>query len=110
MDADKKKRLKDEYRKILPVGAVYALVCSGNNHRIVRSTTDIQGIKNRIHFSELTGGCPDPSMLTDWNKYGKDSVSLVVLEEMQMKEDQSEKDFAEDIKLLQKLFEEQEKE
>ena len=104
MDADKRKQLISDYKRKLNVGAVYALECSGNNRRWIKSTTDIQGIKNRFQFSMSMKGCPDPATRAECEKYGYDSVSLVVLEELKMKEDQTDKEFADEIKVLKELW------
>ncbi len=106
MSTDIKKRLKDDYKQKLSVGAVYELVCSGNNRRWIRSTTDIQGTKNRIQLATLMKSCPDPLTRAECDKYGWDSISLVVLEELTMKKDQTMKEFSEEVKLLQELWEE----
>ena len=104
MDKDRKSRLKDEYRHKLSVGAVYALECSGNHRRWIKSTTDIQGIRNRFQFAASIKDCPDPVTRAECARYGTDSISLAVLEELQMKEGQTAGEFADEIKLLEELW------
>lgn len=104
MDADKRKQLINDYKCKLNIGAVYALECKGNNRRWIKSTTDIQGIKNRFQFSMSMKGCPDPATRAECEKYGWDSITLVVLEELEMKEGQTDKEFADDIKALKEMW------
>lgn len=104
MDADKRKRIKDDYKSKVAVGAVYAIECGGTRRRIIKSTTNIDGIKNRFQFALKTKSCPDPALRDEWLKFGSDAFSLVVLEELRMKEDQSAGEFADDIKLLYELW------
>lgn len=104
MDADKKRALKSEYKSRLSVGAVYALECSGNHRRWIRWTPDIQGMKNRFQFSVSMKSCPDPVTRVECDEYGWESISLVVLEELKMKEDQTAREFSDELKLLCKLW------
>ena len=104
MDTDMKRRLKDEYKQKLNVGAVYVLECRGNHRRWIRSTTNIQGIRNRFQFAASMKVCPDPVTRSECDQYGCDSISLAVLEELQMKEGQTVKEFSDEIELLQELW------
>ena len=104
MDTDIRRRLKDEYKHKLNIGAVYVLECSGNHRRWIKSTTDIQGIRNRFQFAASLKDCPDPVTRAECARYGTDSISLAVLEELQMKEGQTVKEFSDEIELLQELW------
>ena len=104
MDAEKKKQLKNDYKSKLAVGAVYAIECSGNQRRCIKSTADIGGIRNRFNFALATKSCPEPALQSEWVEYGSEAFSLIILEELKMKEGQTAKEFAEDIKLLHELW------
>lgn len=104
MDPEKKKQLKKDYKSKLAVGAVYCVECSGDQSRIIKSTVDIGGIKSRFEFACKTESCPDPAIYNEWSKYGSKSFSLTVLEELEQKESQTGREFAEDIKLLQEMW------
>lgn len=105
MDADMKRQLKDEYKHKLTIGAVYVLECGGNHRRWIRSTTNIQGIRNRFQFAASMKICPDQVTRSECDQYGWDSISLAVLEELQMREDQTAGgEFSEEIKLLKELW------
>lgn len=100
MNADKRKQLKNDYKSKPAQGAVYAIECSGNHRRIVKSTVDIGGIQSRFAFAMAIKGCPDPALNSEFLQYGPESFSLTILEELKMKEDQSPREFAEDMKQL----------
>lgn len=104
MDENKKKQIKYDYKNKPAVGAVYAIECSGNQHRFVKSTVDIEGVKNRFRFATMTKTCPDPALYKECNQYGPESFSLVILEELKMKEGQTARAFADDIKQLHELW------
>lgn len=104
MNAEQRRRLKDGYKSKQTVGGVYAIICSGNQHRLVKSSVDIGGIKNRFGFAQAIKSCPDPAVRGEWTQYGPDSLSLVVLEELQKKEDQTDREFAEEVELLREMW------
>ena len=104
MDADMKRQLKNEYKHKLSVGAVYVLECGGNHRRWIRSTTNIQSIRNRFLFAASMKVCPDPVTRSECDQYGWDSISLIILEELQMKEDQTDREFSDEIELLAELW------
>lgn len=104
MNADRKKQIISDYKSKRAVGGVYAIVCSGNQRRCVKASPDIGGIKNRYQFAMAIKGCPDPVFRKEWEAYGSESFSLHILEELEMKEDQSAREFAEELELLRDLW------
>lgn len=104
MNEEKKRQIRNEYKSKPAVGAIYALECSGNKRRCIKSTVDIEGLKNRFQFALSIKGCPDPVMTAEWKEYGSESFSLVVLEELKMKEDQTAREFRDDMKQLYELW------
>lgn len=109
MDAEKRKQLRNEYKSSLATGGIYALECSGNHHRCIKSTVNLAGIRNRYQFSIATKGCPDPAFRDEWTRYGIESFSFTVLEELKQKEDKTNREFADEIRLLLELWTEKEK-
>lgn len=104
MNTDKKRQLKYDYKNKPAIGAVYAIECSGNQRRIIKSTVDIGGIKIRFQFAMATKTCPDPMLHNEWLQYGSESFSLIILEERKMKEEQTSREFADDMKQLYELW------
>ena len=104
MDADRKRQLKIICKERTATGAIYAVECSGNGRRFIKATVDIAGIQNRFAFAAATKNCPDPALSNEWRQYGPDAFSLVILEELKRKKDQTDREFAEDIKQLYELW------
>lgn len=104
MDKDKRKALQNAYKNRSVVGGVYCVKCSGNGRIWLRSTTDMEGAKNRVLFSLKMKGAPEPSMLRECSEYGWESFSFAVIEELKKKEDQTDKEFADDIATLLEIW------
>jgi hypothetical protein len=104
MDAEEKKRIRSEYKASLSVGAVYAIDCAGNGKRLVKSTVDAAGFKSRYAFAISAGVSPDPALNGECTKYGASSFTLTILAELKMKEGQSPREFAEDMKQLCEMW------
>lgn len=62
MDKPSRKALKEQYQNRKVVGGVYCIKCSGSDDVWFRSTTDMQGAKNRFLFSLSTDLCPEICM------------------------------------------------
>lgn len=104
MDKAKRKDLLNSYKNRTIIGGVYCIKCSGNQRTWIRSTTDMEGARNRVMFSLKMKGAPEPAMLHECNEYGWESFSFIVLEELKKKEDQKEKEFADDIATLLEIW------
>jgi len=104
MDFVKRKELKNAYKEKAAVGGIYRIQCNGNGRAWVKSTTNLAGQKNKFAFSVSTNSCPEPAMRTEWMKYGLQSFSFDVLEVLNKKETQTDREFSEDIQALHKIW------
>ncbi len=104
MDNDRKKELKNAYRSRPIIGGVCCFRCSGNGRYWIQSTRDIEALRNRFNFSLSMKTAPEPSMREECEKYGADSFSFSVLEELKKREDQTDKEFSDDLKLLYEIW------
>lgn len=106
MEKISKKILKEQYKNRSVVGGIYSIKCSINNAMWLRAATDMQGARNRFTFAVKIDSCPEPCMLEAWKTYGGTTFSFEILEEMQKKETQTEKEFSEDINTLMEMWSE----
>ena len=104
MNKEKRKELINSYKNRAVTGGVYCVKCSGSKRLWIRSTTDMEGARNRVLFSLKMKGAPEPAMQSACNEYGWESFSFVVLEELKKAETQTEKEFASDVDTLLEIW------
>lgn len=104
MDSATRKELRAAYKEQAMVGGVYCIQCSGNQRQWIKSTKNLAGQQNKFTFAMDIHSCPEPGMLAEWNRYGAQSFSFTVLEQLVKKETQTEQEFAEDIDVLLALW------
>lgn len=104
MDKSLRNKLKDQYINRTVIGGVYCIKCDGNDRVWIKSTKDMTGQKNKFKFSISTNSCPEPSMCAEWKKYGAESFSLTVLEEIKKGETQTQREFIDDIDALFEMW------
>lgn len=66
----------------------------------------MQGSKNRFAFSTSTNFCPEACMAQAWKQHGAAAFSFEVLEEIEKKETQTDREFSDDVAVLLELWSE----
>jgi len=64
----------------------------------------MQGIKNRFEFSVSINSCPETCMIKAWNQFGASAFTFEILEEMQKKETQTDREFSDDLNTLLEIW------
>ncbi len=99
----RQKELKNSYKDKPETGGIYLIRCAGSGQVWLKAAQNLQGRINRFNFSVLTGACPESDLRADWEKYGPQSFSLTVLEELQKGEKQTDREFGDDIDALYQM-------
>ena len=104
MNPQNKKDLVNAYKQRKQVGGIYAVTNTKTGKALVLATADVGGIQKRYEFNELMGGCFHPKLLKDAKTYGNDAFQLTVLEEIERKDTQSDRDFKDDLDTLLEMW------
>jgi hypothetical protein len=100
MKPQNKKDLIAAYKQCVQIGGIYAVTNKETGKTLVLATADTGGIRKRYEFSEMVGGCFHPKLQQDANRYGNGAFSFSVLEELEKKSTQTDREFAEDLDVL----------
>ena len=104
MKPQNKKDLIAAYKQRAQIGGIYAVTNTQTGRSLVLASADIGGIRKRYEFAEATGGCFHPKLQQDVNRLGASAFTFTVLETMERKTTQTDREFAEDLDVLLSLW------
>lgn len=104
MEKLSRKALKEQYKNRVIIGGVYRIKCKSCNDTWLRATADMQGSKNRFQYSVSTNSSPEICMMKAWDQFGASDFSFEIIEEIQKKETQTNREFTDDINTLLELW------
>ena len=107
MDRERKKALINAYKEQKTEGGVYAIINRQTGERRVFGAVNLEGAKNLFSFMQRTGNCSILELRREWERYGPGAFTLEVLATLERKEEESAKDFKEEIAALTALWQEQ---
>lgn len=98
-----KKKLKEQYKNMIPPKGVFIIKNNKNNKIFMGSSLNLKSIDFK-NFMMLDSGLHFNSELQkDWNIFGKDSFSFEILELLDIKDD-TEYNYDEDLKILEMIW------
>jgi dissimilatory sulfite reductase (desulfoviridin) alpha/beta subunit len=103
MDKQQKKEMLSTYRERKLVGGVCAIYCPPTGKRLLQSATDIQRCRNLFDFSKSIGSSTHLELNADINRFGMEAFQFEILQQIEKKETQTEKEFADTVKTLEDL-------
>lgn len=107
MNPANRKEMVEAYKQREVVGGVYAICCQPTGKRMIETTTDLKGIRNRFDFSVNMNTCIHHVLQGDWKAYGASAFSFEVLETVPKKEEESMEDYQKGLKLLRDMLREE---
>ena len=97
MDRERKKQLTTSYLEKKKIGGVLGVRNKLTGKTLLISTTDIDGYMNRFSFSLSTNSPIHVKLTSDWMKYGSEQFVCEILESIEKKKDQTDREFTDDI-------------
>ena len=96
--------MKQAYRQRRIVGGVGAVRNTADGRLLIESAVDIEAKRNRFGFAKASGLCIYPRLDEDWARLGATAFEYEVLEELVKPEDMSQRQFEQDVKLLEQIW------
>lgn len=103
---DRKRQLINEYKQRKISGGVYRITNTDNGKYLLGNGSNLAGLRNRFKFSVETNTCLYHQLRRDWDESGAKAFTFEILEELEMKDDQSTSQFGDDLKELQAIWRE----
>ncbi len=105
MDKEKKKALISAYKERKQIGGVFVIRNTVTGQMLLLSTLDLQGAKNSFNFTKkVGGGCFHMKLQEVWKEFGDKAFEMEVLEELEKQETQTNKEFRQDMDLLEEMW------
>jgi hypothetical protein len=101
---NRRKELANEYKQRKLHGGVYRITNTLSGKYLLDHAVDLKAAQNRFNFLVATGSCVPIKLQEDWKEFGGKAFAFEVLEEIEMKQDQGEKEFADDLETLEELW------
>jgi hypothetical protein len=101
---DKRKELSNEYKSRKLRGGVYTITNTINGRYLLAFESELASALKRFNFLVATGSCVPLKMQKDWAEFGAKTFEFKVLEEIEMKPDQSQSEFTDDLKTLVEIW------
>jgi hypothetical protein len=99
-----RKELINEYKNRKQIGGICKITNIKTGKIFLFVAQDITAAKNRFEFSKKMNSCVNIKLQSDWNKYGIDSFTFEILEELEKNVDQNTKEFLEDLNELLEIY------
>ena len=103
---DRRKTLKNEYKQRKIIGGVYRLTNTCNEMYFLSYATDLQAKQNVFNFMVSSGSCFHYKLKNDWQAFGSNVFIFEILETIEKKEEQSQEEFIDDLKMLEQMWSE----
>ena len=100
---NRRKEITDEYKARRLYGGVYTITNMVNGKYLIGYAANLKSIQNRFQFAITSGSTIHPKLQKDWYEFGPQAFAFNVIEELEQKPDQSQDEFMEDLKTLEKL-------
>ena len=103
---DRKKELKESYKLMKPEMGVFVIRSIKENKGYLESHANLKGYLNRILFQLRHGSFPKRELQKEWNEQGESGFVLEILEIFDYDEDESKKDYTEELTIMKMIWEE----
>lgn len=103
---ERRKELQQKYQAMKSGIGIIAVINKNQERYFLQTSTNLQGKINSIRFQLKSGGHPHKTLQRDWNIDGAEQFGIMVLEQIEYKEEETELDHKDDLLLLKQIWQE----
>lgn len=103
---ERQRELMRAYRERTVVGAVRAVTDTVSGRALLLASPNPEGQRNRFQFAVSTDTPLLPAMAADWRAHGRDAFAFSLLETLEKKPEQTDRQFQEELELLAAIWRE----
>lgn len=104
MDQQTRKNAIREYKSKPLIGGICFIKNKCSGHYLLDAVTDPKGSESRFEFARKVGSCISPLLQKDWSAYGAESFTFEILDTIEQKETETEKEFRENLAALGEMW------
>lgn len=101
---DRKKELKEKYRRMKPAMGVFRIYSQKTGKCYLEGATNLKAAMNRAIFQLNFGSYPNQMLQSDWNQWGQTSFTVTIVDELPYSEDGTPKDYKEEVLELKEIW------
>ena len=103
---DRRKTLINEYKQGKITGGIYRVTNTHNGMYLLDYATNLQAKQNSFNFMVSSGSCLDYRLKNDLAEFGGKVFIFEMLEALEKKQEQTQDEFIDDLKMLEQLWSE----
>lgn len=100
---ENRKDLINAYKQRKIIGGVFTVTNTATGRYLLEAAGDITARQNAFNFSVSTNNPFDYKMRKEWQTSGAAAFNFKVLDTLEKKENQSQEQFLEDLKMLEEI-------
>ena len=101
---DRRKELKEQYKNIKPDMGIFIVHSKYSNKCHIENAKDLKSKINRTKFQLELGSHPNKELQKEWKDHVETDFIIEILEKLEYDKDKPNKDYAEDLELLQIIW------
>src|ERR1700694_4202838 len=98
-----RKAISKAYRERRMLGGVYTITNVVTGKYLLDHAADLASVRNRFQFAVTMNSAAHPKLRADWQALGAEAFRLDVREELEQGADQTQAEFAEDLRALEQM-------
>ncbi len=103
---DRKKELKEQYKRMKPDMGIFMIRSKINNRCHLEVSQNLKGALNSSKFKLEAGNHPNRELQKEWKEQGEKNFTIDILEKLEYDKEESKTDYKDELALLLMIWQE----